>query len=233
MDELVLDEESRGLLRRIVERQAYRQLMAANIRGHGLKFVPEVEEKFLLSRDLEHSLRILKQVEALYTGLGGENLSLAVRPHMERIPYPTTRLELCVCLSLCDRAERTAAEGYLDSRCREFAAIARSLVDADRTFTHSAEDLFQDFCRETTNRPAAQQMFNRWLAITLLSLGRPSTQGDNRAVHLGLRSKRCAESVREFLTELRPWMERCHLVLASGGTLGVELPTDVAVMAGR
>ena len=34
-----LDEESKGLLRRIVERTAYRQLMAANIRGHSLKYL--------------------------------------------------------------------------------------------------------------------------------------------------------------------------------------------------
>lgn len=233
MDTLVLDEESRGLLRRIVERQAYRQLMAANIRGHGLKLVPDVDEKLLLSQDLEHSLKILRQVELLYAQLGGENLALAVRAQMERIPYPSSRLELCVCLSLCDRAEHTVAEGYVDSKCRDFAAVARSLIDADRTFTQAAERLFESFCRETTNRPAAQQMFNRWLSITLLAMGRPGTKGDSRAVQLGLRSKRCAESVRDYLTALKPWMERCHLHVASGGTLGVELPSDVAVLAGR
>ncbi len=233
MDTLVLDEESRNLLRKIVERQAYRQLMAANIRGHGLKVVPEVEEKLRLAQDLEHSLRILKDVERLHASLGGTELSLAVRPHMERIPYPTTRLELSVCLALCDRAERIATSGYVNSRCREFAAIARSIADADRTFTDRAEDLYAEFCRETTNRPAAQQMFTRWLSITLLSLGRPSTPGDTRAVQLGLRSKRCADSVREYLNELRPFMERCHLHLPSGATLGVELPSEVAVMSGR
>src|SRR6185295_3671399 len=100
-----LDQESQALLRRIVERQAYRQLMAANIRGHGLKFVPELEEKVLLARDLEHSLRILEQVESLYAALGGTDLSMAVRNPMDRIPYPSSRLELAVCLSLCDSAE--------------------------------------------------------------------------------------------------------------------------------
>ena len=109
------------------------------------------------------------------------------------------------------------------------------LTNADDIFsgTDRAEDLYAEFCRETTNRPAAQQMFNRWLSITLLSLGRPSTPGDTRAVQLGLRSKRCADSVRDYLPALKPWMERCHLHLPSGGTLGVELPSDVAVLAGR
>jgi 1,2-phenylacetyl-CoA epoxidase catalytic subunit len=233
MEPLVLDEESRALLRRIVERQAYRQLMAANIRGHGMKLVPDVEEKLLLSQDLEHSLKILREVERLYKKLDGADLATAVRGRMDRIPYPTTRLELAVCLALCDRAEQVAADGYSSSRCREFSAIARSLAAADRTFTHRSEELFADFCRESTNRPAAQQMFNRWLSITLLSLGRPSTVGDSRAVQLGLRSKRCAESVREFLNELKPLMERCHLHVPSGAVLGVELPSEVAIIAGR
>lgn len=230
---LVLDEEARALMRKIVERQAYRQLMAANIRGHGMKFVPDVGEKLQLARDLEHSLSVLRDVESLYTRLGGADLSLAVRAKMERIPFPSSRLELAVCLALCDRAERTVADGYEHSTCAPFAAVARTLLAADRTFTRSAEELLAAFCHDTTNRPAAQQMFNRWLAITLVSLGRPNTSGDSRAVTLGLRSKRCAESVREYLTELRPLMDRCHLILPSSATLGVELPSEVAVMTGR
>src|SRR5829696_8926643 len=93
-----LDEESRNLLRRIVERQAYRQTMAANIRGHALKFVPEIAEKIALARDLESSLAVLHDVERLHARLGGSDLSDAVRLQLERIPYPTSRLELAICL---------------------------------------------------------------------------------------------------------------------------------------
>lgn len=231
--EAALDEESRALLRKIVERQAYRQLMAANIRGHGLKFVPDAEEKLLLALDLERSLRVARDVEALYARLGGADLSLSVRARMERIPYPSSRLELSICLALCDRAERTVADGYVECACAPFAAIARTLLASDRTFTQRAEELFSAFCHDATNRPAAQQMFNRWLAITLVSLGRPNTAGDARAVSLRLRSKRCGESVREYLADLRPLMDRCHLILPSSATLCVELPSEVAVMSGR
>lgn len=233
MDSQLLDEESRGLLRRIVERQAYRQLMAANIRGHGLKFVPEAEEKLALARDLEHSLRILREVERLYAGIGGSDLSLAVRGQMERIPYPMSRLELAVCLSLCDRAERVAAEGYLVSTSGEFSAIARSILEMDRTSTRRGEELFVDFCGQATNRPAAQAMLNRWLTIALMSLGRPGTSGDVRAVALKLRTKKCADSVRDFLESTRSYIEACHLVLPPPSTLGVELPIDVMASTGR
>jgi len=226
MNDLAIDEESRSLLRRVVERQAYRQLMAANIRAHGLKFVPEVEVKIPLVQDLEHSLRILREVERLYARLGGQDLANAVRAQMDRIPYPSSRLELATCLVLCDRAEQIAAEGYRDSACADFAAIARSLLSMDRTSTREGERLFTEFCSEAGNRPAAQQMFNRWLAIALVSLGRPGTPGDARAVALKLRSKRCADSVREFLAGVKPLVERWQLVLPPATSLGVELPAE-------
>lgn len=222
-----LDEESRNLLRRIVERQAYRQLMAANIRGHGLKFVTDIEEKVALARDLEGSLAVLHAVEGLYARLGGSDLSSAVRNQVERVPYPASRLELAICLALCDRAESIAAAGYVGSRSEELAAIARVLLAADRTATRKGEELFSGFCAEAGNRPAAQAMFTRWVTITVLALGRPGTPGDARAVVLGLRTKRCADSVREYLAELESLLRSCRLAMPDLAGLGVELPQGV------
>jgi hypothetical protein len=172
-------------------------------------------------------------VEGLDASVGGADLSLAVRSQMERIPYPTSRLELAVCLALCDRAERVVAEGYVGSASKSLAAIARSLLDMDRTSTKRGEELLVEFCKEVGNRPAAQQMFNRWLTITLLALGRPGTPGDKRSIALKLRTKHCADSVREYVDGLKPLMEACHLQLPSVSTLGVDLPPDVAAHAAR
>ncbi len=44
----------------------------------------------------------------LRVGARGSDLSLAVRNQLERIPYPTSRLELAICLVMCDRAEQVA-----------------------------------------------------------------------------------------------------------------------------
>lgn len=222
-----LDEESRALLRRIVERQAYRQLMAANIRGHGLKYVPEIEEKGALARDLEASLAVLHEVVDLHARLGGSELEHAVRDQMERIPYPTTRLELAICLALCDRAERVVAQGYAGSKSPELAAIARALLD-DRTATTRGEEVFIRFCAEPGNRPAAQAMLSRWMTIALYALGRPGTPGDARAVALGLRTKRVADVVREFLRDVEPLISACGLAMPDLVALGVDLPTAAA-----
>jgi hypothetical protein len=207
-------------------------MMNEKIRGHGLKFVPEIDAQILLAQDIVHSLQLMQQIELVYSQLGGSDLVTATRDKMERIPYPASRLELSICLALCDRAERVAAESYVDCRSSEFAQIALSILAMDRTSTRQAEELFKGFCAEPGNRHAAQQMFQRWLAITVTAMGRPGTQGDERAFQLKLRKQRCLDSVRQYFEELKPLMASCHLVLPSAAAMGVELPRELAGLAG-
>jgi 1,2-phenylacetyl-CoA epoxidase catalytic subunit len=219
-----VDEEARVLLRKIIEGQAYRQLMLANIRGHGLKFVPEVEGKLALARALEVSLIQFREVERLYASLGLGDVVSAVRGKMERIPYPGTRLELAMCLFLCERVSWHALGSYVDSVSKEFAAIARTRLEEFQPRDLPDDAAFVEFCADAGNRPHAQQLFNRWLAITLLSLGRPNSAGDGRAIKLGLRQKSVAQIAREYVASLQPLLSACGLAMPPPEALGVELP---------
>ena len=96
------DEETKGILRKILEGQAYRQLVLCNIRGHGIKFVPEIADKQRIATALETSLRQFTEVQRLYGDLGFGDVVSAVRHKMERVPFPSTRMELAVCLYLCE-----------------------------------------------------------------------------------------------------------------------------------
>jgi hypothetical protein len=227
------DEESRALLRRIVERTAYRQIMVANIRGHGLKYLIDLSEKELLVRDLQAGLAALREVERLYAGLGGESLALSVRDSMERIPYPYSRLELAVCLALVGRAERLVAASYLDSSSAGMAAVARRIAELERPGTRMLEAQLAEFCAEAGNRPTAQQFFNRWLAIAFVAFGRPATAGDLRAVALGLRTQRIEEIVQRFSEQTREWSAGLGLTFPDPATLGIELPGPGAKHAAR
>ena len=228
MDIRSYDEETRGLLRKVIEGQAYRQLMLANIRGHGIKFLPEVEDKLRTASALEVSLRQFGEVQRLYEALGFGDVVSAVRHKMERVPYPSTRMELAVCLFLCERVSWHALGTYVDSQTKEFAAIARTRLTELRPLEQPEDSAFVEFCADETNRPLAQQLFNRWLGITLVSLGRPDSEGDARALRLELRSRPIAQIVREYLDGLAPFLARCALTLPDAGALGVELPVAKA-----
>lgn len=229
----VLDEEAKGLLRRIVERTAYRQIMVTNIRGHGLKYLIDVAEKTALVRDLDAGLDILRHVERLYGELDGEDLAMSVRDAMDRIPYPYSRLELAVCLTLVDRAERLVSSSYLESKSTGMAAIARRIHDLARPGTRMLEVQLADFCAEPGNRPAAQQFVNRWIAIAIVAFGRPGTAGDQRSHALALRTARVDQLVKQFLAEARPWCESFHLAMPDVGALGIDLAPEGAKHGAR
>lgn len=218
------DEETRGLLKRILEGQAYRQLTLCNIRGHGIKFLPEVLDKTRIAAALLTSLRQFEELERLYRGLGFGDVVSAVRHKMERVPYPSTRMELAVCLFLCERVSWHALDAYVDSTVAEFAAIARLRHGELRALDAPDDQAFAEFCADPTNRPLAQQLVNRWLSITLLSLGRPDSPGDARALALKLRAKSVATIVNEYLAGLAPFLSSCGLVAPDGASIGVELP---------
>ncbi len=218
------DEESRGLLKRILEGQAYRQLMLCNIRGHGIKFLPEVADKARVAQALLTSLEQFGELERLYRGFEFGDVVSAVRHKMERVPYPATRMELAVCLFLCERVSWHALGAYVDSKVEEFAAIARLRRAELRALDAPDDPAFAEFCADETNRPLAQQLVNRWLSITLLSLGRPDSAGDARALALKLRSKSVATIVTEYLAGLAPFLRSCGLVAPEGDAIGVELP---------
>lgn len=223
-----LDEEARGLLRKIIEGQAYRQLMLANIRGHGLKYVPDVDGKLALAHALEVALVQFREVERLYASNGFGDVVSAVRGKMERVPYPSTRLELAMCLFLCERVAWHALGAYVDSVSKEFAAIARMRLEELQPRELPDDPAFVQFCGDATNCPHAQQLFNRWLAITLLSLGRPGSAGDGRAVALALRGKSVAQITREYLASLQPLLVTCGLAMPSTDALGLDAPVKAA-----
>jgi len=224
METKKLDAEGSAILRQILERQVYRQLMVANIRGHGLKLVLEPRRKLLIVRDLYEGLSTLEDARALYRELGGDNVEMAVRARMDKIPYPQTRLELAVCLVVCDLAEHVAMDSYTESASEEFARIVKATLAHERVATEAAVELFEAFCAEETQRPHAQAMFSRWVSIALRSLGRPGSTGDQRAVALGLRSRSCGDTINLYIERLQPFLQACHLKMPDPGDTGLEMP---------
>jgi 1,2-phenylacetyl-CoA epoxidase catalytic subunit len=221
-----LDEETKSLLKRILEGQAYRQLVLCNIRGHGVRFVPEVSAKLELARALNQSLEEFDQLQALYARLGHGDLVRAVRSKMDRVPYPASRLELAVCLYLCERVQHLALATFTESSCEELAAIARERLEASPWRELPADPAFLEFCADATNRPRAQELFNGWLAVTLLALGRPDSRADERAVELGLRSRRMSEVAHDFFAGLEVFLRASSLTLPDEATLGIALPIE-------
>jgi len=205
-----MDEEQKHLLRRVVENLARRQLASINILGHCLKYVGELDVKAMVASELDLSLRLFREVHGLYAGFGWGDLESAVRERVEEVPYPSSRLEFGVEYYVTGLAESVAMRSYVDSSCRSFAAIARTHVEAAARRPEPRR--FMEYCGDETNRPQAQQFFDRWYRIALESFGRVGSSRDARAVQLGVRSRTSGEMMGEFRDRLGAFVGRCGLV---------------------
>ena len=216
----MMNEEARTILRRIVESQARREVVAINMLGHCLKYLTELDAKLRVAEDLDLSLRLFRELRAVYSDLGWKDLDSAVRERTNELPYPASRLEFGLAYHLCGLAREVAMESYVDCVAPGFAAVARSYVEA--AASRPRPERFEEFCQDPSNRPAAQEHLNRWLAIAVAALGRPGTPGDERAVELGLRSRRVGTTIAVYLERVRPFAERCGLALPALADLGVD-----------
>lgn len=204
-----LDEESRQILRRIVESLAWRQLASMNTLGHCLKFVGELEVKVAVAQELELALRLFRRVHALYGDLGWRDLESAVRERVEAMEYPASRLEFGVAYYLFGVAENVAMSSYMECACEEFASIAREHVAASQR--RPEPRYFLEYCTEPTHRPQAQQFLDRWATLARMAFGRPGAPAGRRAMELGLRKATSAELDAEFRRVLAPFLVRCGL----------------------
>ena len=204
-----LDEESKLLMRAIIESTARRQLASINILGHCLKFVGDLDVKVAVATELDLALRLFRQVHSLYKELGWTDLEDAVRDRLEEIPYPESRLEFGVAYYVTGMAEEVAMGAFVDSTCKGFAAIARSHVDA--AVRRPAPKRFIAYCEDPSNRPHAQQFLDRWSGIAERFFGPPGGARDLRVVELGLRARTTEQMLGDYRARLASLLERCGL----------------------
>jgi 1,2-phenylacetyl-CoA epoxidase catalytic subunit len=206
-----LDEESRALLRRIVESLAWRQLAVINILGHGLKFVTELDVKQRVVGELDRALELFQSVRVLYGELGWTDIEAAVRDRLEDVPYPESRLEFGVAYYLSGLAEEVAMQNFVECSHEPFALIARQHVEAAAQRPEPTR--FLEYCAEPANRPHAQELLDRWVLAARHSFGRADSPHDAQALKLRLKTKRAADLDRIFCERLQPFLARCGLKL--------------------
>lgn len=219
-----LGEEALGLMRRIVEANAWRQYLGVNILGHCLKMMGDLEGKRCVTREVGVCLDFYGELDTAYTELGGHDLDYAVRDRLLNVPMPESRFELGLCRLLTDRAQRIALTSYEGSRCAIFASVAARHLERPALVQAAERERMAEFCTEPANRPRAQEAFHRWLTISLLALGRPGSSGDRRALELGLRSESSEALVVRYLDNMKQLIEDWGLEFPSAENLPVELP---------
>ena len=222
-----LSSEPRELMRSILERKAYRLLLMSSIQGHAVQLLASVSEKRRFAKALDRSLSVLGEVDVIHRELFAEDVVVAVRPRLEQVQFPSSRIEVAVCLVLTGRADRIAAEGYITCRHQGFAAVARRLIEEDPWEIASEEQVLLQHCAAVDDKVALKAYWKRWMIEGLMTLGRPGTELDRQTVELSLRSKSAAEVDRQYLDAIEPLRIECNIEMPALNGLGIELPEDL------
>jgi len=223
------DPRYRETIVQMMRSQSYRELAAAQLFGHGLRFAPTSKDvKFLtwhITEESEHYLDVAK----LYEKFTGESVDAWVRERLAQkpIPWVDSWLELGVAQWLYDRGGFWQLQEYTECSWEPYRTIVGKIVREERGHQDHGQEIAVELCQKERGRPETQRVFAKWLRQGLLSFGRPDTEGDRYAVRVGLKKRSAGEVARDFFADIRPAIREAGLALPSKEEVGVELPADL------
>jgi len=228
---VVVSNAARPLLISMLRSQSYRELAAVQMLQEALAFVPQAMRQRLEHQQDEertHLAAALKLWHAI-TGEPTEVLLEQARARMERKPLPAMRSALDVAMAqfVFDRAGYFQLREYVGGSCEDYSQMARAIVAEEEE--HQAEGAIALIPLAAAEPRQAQATFELWLRTSLLSFGRPDSEGDRLAVAIGLKRRQAALVMQDFIDSLRPTLAQAGLRLPSKESLELELPDDLGL----
>jgi 1,2-phenylacetyl-CoA epoxidase catalytic subunit len=232
-EERVVDERAE-ILASQVESLGFRALATSHAFASAIPLAPVLAVKKALVQYLWEELQRFDAASDLYVEIRpGEDLHETVRPRLAEIRPPTSWLEVAIIQFLYDRAGVVQMRELASSSDERVAKLAARILEGERMHKimggEGGSALRNMLLTEPDDAPRAQDCFDRWLAESLRSFGRPGSPRSKRAIELGLRQRDSAEVIREYLAELGPVVKACGLRLPSRAQIGLELPDGIGL----
>jgi len=143
------------------------------------------------------------------------------------IPMAGSWLELGIAQWLYDRGGFWQLREYADSSFAPYREIIGRIVAQEEGHQDHGESIAVPLIRAEKDRAKAQALFDKWLRLGLLCLGRPHTDGNRFAIAAGLKKRDSAECLKDYVRDIAPAVREAGLRFPSRAGLGVELPEDI------
>ncbi|MBL8149669.1 MAG: phenylacetate-CoA oxygenase subunit PaaI [Blastocatellia bacterium] len=209
--------------------QAYRELAAAQMFGHGLQFVPDIKSLKFMAWHIQEETEHYIAVAQLYQQHTGESVEPWVKERLQEkpIPFSSSWLELGVAQWLYDRGGFWQLQEYENCSWEPYRTIIGKIIKEERGHQSLGARIAVQLCQDAENRAEAQKIFAKWLRQGLLSFGRPHNEGNRYAIEVGLKKRDSAEVMKDFIDDIREDVKATGLEWPSREELGVELPEDI------
>src|SRR5579871_5385546 len=196
----------RDTLEQMMKSQAYRELAAARMFGHGLQYVEESRWlKFMvwhIGEETEHYLAVARMYEK-FTGQPVDawvNQRLGEKP----VPFAQSWFELAMAQFLYDRGGFWQLQEYERCAFLPYREVIGKIISEERGHQGLGEEIAIELCQSGDYDDIKQQSFNNWLRQGLLSFGRPKTEGAQYAIEVGLKKRDAGEVMRDFIEDIKP-----------------------------
>jgi len=225
-DRSAMPERFRDTLEQMMKSQAYRELAAARMFGHGLQFVEEGKWlKFMvwhIGEETEHFLAVARMYEK-FTGQSVEpwvNQRLRDKP----VPFAGSWFELAMAQFLYDRGGFWQLQEYEHCAFPPYREVIGKIISEERGHQGLGERIVVELCQSGRYDEVKQPLFDRWLRLGLLSFGRPRNEGNRYAISVGLKKRDSGEVMQDFITDIKPAMRSGGLRFPPPQALNMDLP---------
>jgi 1,2-phenylacetyl-CoA epoxidase catalytic subunit len=223
------DTRYEATVRQLMESQAYRELAAAQLFGHGLKFVPGIKYQKFMTWHITEEMQHYEMVVRMYTEATGESVEPIVWQRLSQRPVPLVEswFELAMAQFLYDRGGFWQLQEYEDCSFEPYRQIVGKIIREERGHQGLGEEIAVELCQSGEYNNIKQESFNRWLRQGLLSFGRPHTEGAQYAIEVGLKKRDAGEVMRDFIEDIKPAMRAARLEFPILKEIGIDAPADI------
>ena len=219
----------RETLEQMMKSQAYRELAAARMFGHGLQYVDSSKWlKFLvwhIGEETEHYLAVAR----MYEKFTGESVDGWVNERLDDkpIPFAQSWFELAMAQFLYDRGGFWQLQEYDVCTYPPYREVIGKIIEEERGHQGLGERIVVELCQTGKYDEVKQPLFERWLKLGLLSFGRPNNEGNRYAIGVGLKKRDSGEVMQDFVTDIKPAVRASGLTFPPPEQLGLEMPPSL------
>lgn len=209
--------------------QAWRELSAAQLFGHGLQYVSDLRSLKFISRHVQEETEHYAAVAELYEKHVGDSVEPWVREKLatKPIPWATSFLELGIAQWLYDRGGFWQLREYEESSWAPYREVIGKIISQEEGHQYHGQNIAVPLIRQEKDRAKVQRIFEEWLRQGLICLGRPGSEGNKYAVAVGLKKRDSAECIKDYVRDILPAVHEAGLRLPPKDRLGVDLPADI------
>lgn len=228
-----MDQKYYETLVQLIRSQGYRELAAATVFAEALHLVPGLAFKKKVVQHVNEEMEHFEVCCEIYRDIGAGDLEVVASAILsERNPIPRIEsfLELGIAQFLYDRASAFQLREYENCSFDPYCRIVGKILEEEEGHESFGAEIMVEHGRDPAQRARMQAVFNKWLAVSLKSFGRPGTPGNRYAISVGLKTRDSAAVAQEYLDGLRTVMRLSGIVFPTREELkrlGVETSPDI------